>query len=79
MVYYFSSSEAGVYNLHGLRFDSATGRTLGAPIQITSFDSPARTITPHLANGELGLAPGRLALPILEATGSIWMLDNVDK
>jgi Tol biopolymer transport system component len=79
MVYYFSSSAAGVYNLHGLRFDSATGRTLGAPIQITSFDSPARTITPHLANGELGLAPGRLALPILQATGSIWMLDNVDQ
>jgi hypothetical protein len=79
MVYYFSSSAAGVYNLHGLGFDSATGRTLGAPIQITSFDSPARTITPNLGDGELGLAPGRLALPILEATGSIWMLDNVDK
>jgi hypothetical protein len=79
MLYYFSSSEGGIYNLHGLKFDPAAGRTVGSPIQITSFESPARTITPHLASGELGVAPGRLALPILEATGSIWMLDNVDK
>jgi hypothetical protein len=79
MLYYFNSSEGGIYNLHGLGFDPATGRTVGTPIQITSFESPARTITPHLAYGELGVAPGRLALPILEATGSIWMLDNVDK
>ena len=78
-VYYFSSSEGGIYNLHGLRFDPATGRTVGAPIQITAFRSPAHTISPNLANGELSVAPGRLALPILEASGSIWMLDNVDK
>jgi hypothetical protein len=79
MVYYFNSSEGGIYNLHALRFDPATGRTVGLPFQITAFHSPAHTISPNLANGELSVAPGRLALPILEASGSIWMLDNVDK
>ena len=78
-VYYFSSSEGGIYNLHGRRFDQTTGRAVGPPIQITAFRSPAHTISPNLAHGELSIAPGRLALPVLEASGSVWMLDNVDK
>ena len=79
MLYYISSGDEGVYNLFGARFDPAMGRTLGTPIQITSFRSPARTISPDLGYGELGVAPGKLALTILEASGSIWMLDDVDK
>jgi len=79
MLYYISSAEEGIYNLHRVGFDPQTGRTVGAPIQITSFDSPARTISPDLGTGELGVALGRLALTILEASGSIWMIDNVDR
>jgi Tol biopolymer transport system component len=78
-LYYISSAEEGIYNLHRVGFDPQTGRTVGTPAQITSFRSPARTVSPHLADGELGVAPGRLALTILEASGSIWMLDNVDR
>jgi hypothetical protein len=37
------------------------------------------SISPNLGDGELSVAPGRLALPILEASGSVWMLDNVDR
>jgi hypothetical protein len=32
-----------------------------------------------LGDGELSVSPGRVALPILEASGSVWMLDNMDK
>ena len=35
----------------------ATGRTVGPPIRITSFHSPAHGISPHLANGELSVGP----------------------
>ena len=53
--------------------------TVGSPIPITAFRSPAHTISPNLGDGELSVAPRRLALPILEASGSVWMLDNVDR
>ena len=45
-LYYISSAEEGIYNLHRVEFDPQTGRTVGAPTQITSFRSPARTISP---------------------------------
>ena len=78
-LYYFSSSEGGIFNLYRVRFDPSTGGTVGTPIQITSFHSPAHGISPHLANGELSVAPGRLALPIRTVSGSIWMLDKVSE
>jgi hypothetical protein len=55
--------------------------TLNVTLPLTGHEpsSPAHTISPNLADGELSVAPGRLALPILEASGSVWMLDNVDK
>jgi hypothetical protein len=52
---------------------------VGSPIQITAFRSPAHTISPNFGDGELSMTPGRVALPILEASGSVWMLDNMDK
>jgi hypothetical protein len=52
---------------------------VGSPIPITAFRSLAHTISPNLGDGELSVAPRRLALPILEASGSVWMLDNVDR
>ena len=79
MLYYIVSSEEGVFNLFRIAFDQSTGRTVGSPMQITSFDSPVRTFSPDIGSSEVGVAAGRLALTIQETSGSSWVLDNVDK
>jgi Tol biopolymer transport system component len=78
-LFYVGRSEGGVFNLLRQRFDPEAGRAVGTPVQVTSFDSPARTISPDVGGSELGIAPGGIAVSILEASGNIWMLDNVDK
>jgi Tol biopolymer transport system component len=78
-IYYISSSAGGVFNLHRIRFDPRRGQAIGPPTPITSFQSPTRTISPEIGSCEVGVAPGRIALTIRDATGSIWMLDDVGR
>jgi hypothetical protein len=47
---------------------------------MTSFDSPGKIVWPDLGDGsEITLSPDRLVLPITEVSGSIWVLDGVDR
>jgi hypothetical protein len=76
-----------VWRLHGsffsvwaLPFDDARGTVAGAPVQLTHFDSPARRIwADDIGLAEPSVSGNRMVLPIAEAKGSIWMLNNVDK
>jgi WD40-like Beta Propeller Repeat len=76
---YFLSNHGGFYNLAGIRFDPDTGATIGQPFEVTHFASPSLMITPWMARIEIGIAAHRVVLPMQSSTGSIWMLDNVDK
>ena len=77
---YVWQRQGSLYNVWALRFDDARGNVVGAPIQITQFDSPAHRIwADDLANAEPSIAGSRMSLPMAQATGSIWALDNVDK
>ena len=68
------------FNVWALPFDDARGTVAGAPVQVTQFDSPAHRIWADDLNlAEPSVSGTRMILPIAEATGSIWMLDNVDK
>jgi hypothetical protein len=63
-----------------LEFDDAKGAAVGAPFQVTHFDGPARQIRSRdLGMTEQSVSRTRLLLPMTDTTGSIWMLDNVDK
>jgi hypothetical protein len=67
-------------NVWALPFDDARGATRGSPFQVTHFDSPAHRIwADDPGTAEPSLSHNRMTLPIADATGSIWMLDNVDK
>ena len=75
-IYFFSNRNGQFFDVWGLRFDPATGRTVGDPFRVTHTESPSRTIDMSAAS-ELGVSATRLVLPMLEATGSIWILDGV--
>ena len=69
-----------LFNVWALPFDDAQGTLAGAPVQITQFDSPAHRIWADVLHfAEPSVSGTRMILPVAEATGSIWMLDNVDK
>jgi serine/threonine protein kinase len=76
---YFTSSRGGFMNVWGRRFDPALGRPVGEPFQVTRFESPGRMPWDVIPYAELGVAANRLVLPIMEVSGNIWMLENVDR
>jgi len=78
-IIYFVSSRGGFMNVWGRRFDPTLGKPVGEPFQVTRFESPGRMPSDYIAYAELGVAANRLVLPIMEVSGSIWMLENVDQ
>jgi hypothetical protein len=77
---YFWLRQGSLYNVWALQFDDVRGTSVGAPFQVTHFDGPARQIYGRrLGLTDPSLSRTRLLLPMRDTTGSIWMLDNVDK
>jgi len=69
-----------IFNVWTLPFKDARGTVVGAPVQVTQFDSPAHRIwADDLALAEPSVSGDRMILPVADATGSVWMLDNADK
>ena len=76
---YFLTSRGGFYNLGGIRFDPDRGVATGQPFDVTHFVSPSLTVSTSMGESEIGIAAHRAVLTMVSSTGSIWMLDNVDK
>lgn len=76
---YFVSNRTGFFNVWGIRFDPHTGKPVGEAFQVTDFESPAQMVLPLLGRLEMALAADRLVLPITEVSGSLWILENVDR
>ena len=76
---YFISKRTGFYNVWGNRFDPSSGKPVGEPFRVTNFESPNRMISTDIPTAELGVAANRLVLPIMEVSGSIWIMENVDR
>jgi Tol biopolymer transport system component len=74
---YFLSSRGGFFNVWGIRFDPVRGKAVGEPFRVTAFESPSRMATPPNQSSEMSVSANRLALPITELSGSIWVLENV--
>ena len=76
---FFLSQRSGFFNVWGIRFATATGKPVGDPFPVTRFENPARMATPANQSSEMSVTSNRLALPITELSGSIWILENVDR
>jgi hypothetical protein len=75
-----------VYNIWGIRFDPTNGQPVGEAFRVTApaasvdtFENPSLMI-PHKINlVALSLTQDKLVLTMEDRSGSIWMLDNVDR
>jgi Tol biopolymer transport system component len=76
---YFTSSRGGFTNVWGVRFDPVKGQSVGEPLRVTKFENPNKLLAPPTRTSEISLSADRLALPIMEISGSIWILENVDR
>jgi dipeptidyl aminopeptidase/acylaminoacyl peptidase len=79
MMIYFVSGRSGFFNVWGIRFDPVKGGVVGTPFPVTSFDSPSLRVPEALVPTELSLTQDHFVLNMVEASGSIWILDNVDR
>ncbi|MGH9161936.1 MAG: winged helix-turn-helix domain-containing protein [Vicinamibacteraceae bacterium] len=76
---YFVSNRSGFLNVWGRRFDPTSGVPVGDQFQVTSFDGPEQMLTPHMERIGLVISSHRLVVPIIETSGRIWILDNVNR
>jgi Tol biopolymer transport system component/DNA-binding winged helix-turn-helix (wHTH) protein len=77
-IYYVSGHE-GFFNVWGIRFDPQKGTTVGGPFQITSLEKPSVMVPNTISYVGLSVTQRKLAITVLEQSGSIWVLDNVDR
>ena len=76
---YFVSRRGGFFNVWGVHFDPTVGKTVGEPFQVSNFDGPRLMIPQWIPPVGLSLTQDKLVLTMAEESGSIWMLDNVDR
>jgi len=77
---YFLGRRAQSYmHLYRIGFDPAAGRFAGAPEQLSNFSRPDLEISPEVGNCEMSVTASQVFLTMRSASGSIWMLDNVDR
>lgn len=76
---YFVSNRTGFFNVWKVRIDPASGKPLDQPTRVTDFESATQMIMPNIIQLEMALTSDRIILPMMETSGSIWVLENIDR
>jgi Tol biopolymer transport system component len=74
MIFFISNQGTAFFDVWGVRFDSERGVAIGKPFQVTSLSNPGKMISRNVTHTEIALSETRLLLPLVERSGSIWML-----
>jgi Tol biopolymer transport system component len=69
---YFLSQRGGLFNVWMTHIDQTTGISSGNPVQVTHFNGKGGVI-PN--DGEFAIGEGRLAIPVANPTGGLWIID----
>jgi hypothetical protein len=78
-LYYLARQGRSFLHLSRLAFDPSAGRFVGDPVQLSDFSRPDFEITPQVEDAELSITAKQVFLTMRRSSGSIWMLDNVDR
>jgi hypothetical protein len=70
--------ESAFFDVWGIAFDPEKGTTVGDEFRITRFTGPGHRMMSG-SSSELGVSRDRIVVPMVERTGSVWVLDNVDR
>jgi Tol biopolymer transport system component len=77
---YFVSERGGFLNVFGRRFDPAASKPIGDMFQVTQFHDPrSLMIANSVSTIGLSVTQDRLMVTVSQGSGSIWILDNVDR
>ena len=76
---YFLSGRGGFFNVWGIHFDPNAGRPVGQPFQVSKFERPRLMVPRWIPTVGLSLTQDKLVMTMTEESGSIWVLDNVDR
>ena len=78
-LYFISRRPTSYFNLWAVRFDPERGTPIDSPFALTHFDSQSLVISPEMTQSDMDVSSGHIVLTMKTVTGSIWMLDKVDK
>ena len=59
--------------------DPTAGKTVGQPFQVSRFERPRLMVPQWIPPVGLSLTQDKLVMTMAEESGSIWVLDNVDR
>jgi dipeptidyl aminopeptidase/acylaminoacyl peptidase len=76
---YYLTARSGFLNVWGIRFDPSKGKAVGEPFPLTSLDNPSEMVPNSIIGVGLSLTQDRLVLTVAQVSGSIWVLDHVDR
>jgi Tol biopolymer transport system component/DNA-binding winged helix-turn-helix (wHTH) protein len=75
---YFLSDQGGALNVWGQRFSPEREQAVGAPFEVSHFGSPAQRIQ-RSRELQIVVTANTLIVPVTEATGSIWVLEDTPR
>jgi len=73
---YFLARRGGFINVWALEFDLTRGTVVGVPSQITRFDGSEEQILPDIPLLALATGGDKMALPIINPMGGVWVLEQ---
>ena len=78
-IFFISKRSTSHLNLWAAQFDPERGTPIGEPFPLTHFDSPKRAISPYIDQSYLAISSRHAVLQMMTVSGSVWMLEHVDR